>query len=265
MNETPSALWSSPPSEWVPFPFNGRKIRQHDATQTRLTRLDFKNQNRSHSEAMSSYDTPYRLQTSDTAGERAHQGGTTDAGAGAGAGAGIAPVNPKRLPSFNCWSCGGSRPRQQQQPPQQQPQQPQQPPPPPQQDAAGATIPSSFCIIDDFHPLNFKKMLNQQDHDSQINSTSVQSSGPGFKFTGPIVLSKNNKNMNKKQHNEDDDGSVSSSDGSIGWYMTPKERQRLKNDSQLSDADKRIVQYLAMRKFHIPGNGYWEDYFYWYE
>jgi hypothetical protein len=202
---------------------------------------------------MSSCDTPYRLQTSDTAGTRAHQGGTTDAGAGAGAG--IAPVNPKPLPSsINCWgSSGGSRPQQ---------QQPQQPP---QQDAAGATIPSSFCIIDDFHPLNFKKMLNQQDHhdDSQINSTSVQSSGPGFKFTGPIVLSKNNKN--KKQHNEDDDGSVSSSDGSIGWYMTPKERQRLKNDSHLSNEDKRIVQYLAMRKFHIPGNGYWEDYFYWYE
>jgi hypothetical protein len=224
----------------------------------RTTRLDFKNQNRpagatqptSNQEAMSSCDTPYRLQTRDTAGTRAHQGGAN----GAGAGAGIAPN-----PSIN-WSSGGSRARQQDH----QRQQQQPPPQPPQQDAAGATVTSSFCIIDDFHPLNFKKMLNHQDQDSQINSTSVQSSGPGFQFTGPIVLSKNNKN--KKQHNEDDDGSsVSSSEGSIGWYMTPKERQRLKNNSQLSNEDKRIVQYLAMRKFHIPGNGYWEDYFYWYD
>jgi hypothetical protein len=101
---------------------------------------------------------------------------------------------------------------------------------------------SSAFIIDDFHPLHFKKKLKSQ--------PSVQSSGPGFEFTGP-------------SEHDDDDTASNSSLGSIGWYMTKADRHRLRANKELSDDDKRIVQYLAMRKFHIPGNAYWEDYFYW--
>lgn len=99
---------------------------------------------------------------------------------------------------------------------------------------------SSSSIIDDFHPLHFKDKLMKK----QIS----ESSGPGFQFTGPSI--------------NDDNVSVSSL-GSIGWYMTKSARQRLKNNKLLSEQDKKIVQYLAMRKFHIPGNAYWQDYFYW--
>lgn len=102
---------------------------------------------------------------------------------------------------------------------------------------------SSSSIIDDFHPLHFKDKLNRQA--SQLSS----SAGPGFEFTGPSV---------------DEDGISVSSFGSIGWYMTKSARQRLRNNKLLSEDDKKIVQYLAMRKFHIPGNSYWQDYFYWY-
>jgi hypothetical protein len=47
-------------------------------------------------------------------------------------------------------------------------------------------------------------------------------------------------------------------------YMSEQMRYRMKNDETLTKEDKMIIQYLAMRKFHIPGNSYWQDYFYWY-
>jgi hypothetical protein len=130
-------------------------------------------------------------------------------------------------------------------------------------DDVGASSSSSsalpFCTtIDDFHPLNFKRLLNPQ---TQAQAqTSVQSSGPGFEFTGPPIVQKK-----KRNDGDDDNASDTSSSSSIGvgWYMTQQERQRLRNNQQLSAKDKRIVQYLAMRKFHIPGNAFWEDYFYW--
>lgn len=40
-------------------------------------------------------------------------------------------------------------------------------------------------------------------------------------------------------------------------------KERMKNEV-LSDYDKMVIQHLAMRKFHVPGNGYWEDYRFWF-
>lgn len=48
------------------------------------------------------------------------------------------------------------------------------------------------------------------------------------------------------------------------YLMSDAMRERLKTDTSLSDYDKMVIQHLAMRKFHIPGNGFWEDYRYWF-
>lgn len=47
------------------------------------------------------------------------------------------------------------------------------------------------------------------------------------------------------------------------FYMSEQVSFRLQNDKTQSKEDKMTIQYLAMRKFHIPGNGFWEDYMYW--
>lgn len=48
------------------------------------------------------------------------------------------------------------------------------------------------------------------------------------------------------------------------YYLTNSMQDRISHDQTLSEHDKMIIQYLAMRKFHIPGNSYWEDYRFWY-
>ena len=44
------------------------------------------------------------------------------------------------------------------------------------------------------------------------------------------------------------------------FYLTNSMQDRI---NTLSEHDKLIVQYLAMRKFHIPGNTFWADYWFW--
>jgi hypothetical protein len=47
------------------------------------------------------------------------------------------------------------------------------------------------------------------------------------------------------------------------YYLDQKCQERMANDASLSDHDKMIIQRLACRKFHIPGNDFWEDYAFW--
>ena len=49
------------------------------------------------------------------------------------------------------------------------------------------------------------------------------------------------------------------------YYMSPEARDRLVHDSSLSDYDRMLIQRLACRRFHIPGNNFWEDYLFWFE
>jgi hypothetical protein len=51
----------------------------------------------------------------------------------------------------------------------------------------------------------------------------------------------------------------------LDYYLSEQKRNELANDNTLSDHDRMIIQYLACRKFHIPGNSFWEDYSYWYD
>lgn len=56
----------------------------------------------------------------------------------------------------------------------------------------------------------------------------------------------------------------STNDDHPEMYMSVEVQQRFKNDTTLSDYDRMIIQRLACRRFHIPGNTYWEDYIYWF-
>lgn len=47
------------------------------------------------------------------------------------------------------------------------------------------------------------------------------------------------------------------------YYMSERMQNRIQNDESLSGEDKLIIQYLACRKFHIPGNTFMGDYIYW--
>jgi len=48
------------------------------------------------------------------------------------------------------------------------------------------------------------------------------------------------------------------------YFMSEEARNRINFDETLSDYDKMVIQKLAMRKFHIPGNSYWEDWSMWF-
>jgi hypothetical protein len=61
---------------------------------------------------------------------------------------------------------------------------------------------------------------------------------------------------------DDDD---ESNDEHPEYYMSDSMREKIRKDTTLTADDQRIIQYLALRKFHIPGNTFYEDYMYWYE
>jgi hypothetical protein len=48
------------------------------------------------------------------------------------------------------------------------------------------------------------------------------------------------------------------------YYMTEYALSRIDTDETLSDDDVMVIQRLACRKFHMPGNTFWQDYIYWY-
>ena len=47
------------------------------------------------------------------------------------------------------------------------------------------------------------------------------------------------------------------------YYTTDSMRERIDQTDNLSDYDKMVIQHLAMRRWHIPGYSYWEDYRSW--
>lgn len=48
-------------------------------------------------------------------------------------------------------------------------------------------------------------------------------------------------------------------------YLSPETKERIENDTTLTDYDRMVIQRLALRKWHIPGNTFWEDYFFWFD
>jgi hypothetical protein len=62
-----------------------------------------------------------------------------------------------------------------------------------------------------------------------------------------------------------DDDDHESNDEHPEYYMSDSMREKIRKDTTLTADDQRIIQYLALRKFHIPGNTFYEDYMYWYE
>ena len=45
----------------------------------------------------------------------------------------------------------------------------------------------------------------------------------------------------------------------ISYYVSNDVRKRLEDDTKMSEHDKEIIQRLARRSFHLPGNTFWED------
>jgi hypothetical protein len=48
------------------------------------------------------------------------------------------------------------------------------------------------------------------------------------------------------------------------YYMTDSMIDKIQNDSSLTEYDIMVIQRLACRKFHIPGNSFIEDYLFWF-
>lgn len=47
-------------------------------------------------------------------------------------------------------------------------------------------------------------------------------------------------------------------------YLSATMCDRMAHDATLSEHDKMVIQRLACRKFHVPGNTFWEDYRFWF-
>jgi hypothetical protein len=48
------------------------------------------------------------------------------------------------------------------------------------------------------------------------------------------------------------------------YYMTSSMIENIQNDTSLSEYDIMVIQRLACRKFHVPGNSFIEDYLFWF-
>ena len=46
-------------------------------------------------------------------------------------------------------------------------------------------------------------------------------------------------------------------------YLSETIRDRIAHDVNLTERDKSLIQRLACRKFHIPGQTFWQDYWFW--
>jgi hypothetical protein len=82
-------------------------------------------------------------------------------------------------------------------------------------------------------------------------------------MTTPYNLQTDNRSNDPKKRWIMDHGQDDEEDEHFENYISQSMRERMQNDTNLSEEDKRIIQYLALRKFHIPGQTFCQDYIYW--
>lgn len=71
------------------------------------------------------------------------------------------------------------------------------------------------------------------------------------------------RNLNTGDYHLADDNEESDLDHPE-YYMSNSFIEKVKNDKTLTEHDIMIIQRLACRKFHIPGQTFWEDYQFWF-
>jgi len=52
---------------------------------------------------------------------------------------------------------------------------------------------------------------------------------------------------------------VDDDDDDVDYFINDDLRRRLREDTDMTHHDKEVIQRLARRSFHIPGNSFWED------
>ena len=48
-------------------------------------------------------------------------------------------------------------------------------------------------------------------------------------------------------------------DDDVSYFMTEDVRKRIREDTSMTEHEKDVVQRLARRSFHLPGNSFWQD------
>jgi hypothetical protein len=59
-------------------------------------------------------------------------------------------------------------------------------------------------------------------------------------------------------------GALNDDDSHPEYYVSLAFLEKMNNDDTISDHDKMVIQRLACRKFHIPGQTFWQDYSVWF-
>lgn len=67
-------------------------------------------------------------------------------------------------------------------------------------------------------------------------------------------------NLNNKSFGTLDDDDCSHPE----YYVSQAFLEKMNNDQTLNEHDKMVIQRLACRKFHIPGQTFWQDYIFWF-
>lgn len=104
---------------------------------------------------------------------------------------------------------------------------------------------------------------NSSDRSPSSSAHSISNTGERT-MTTPYSLQTDVRSNSKTQNWIMDHGQGDEEDEHFEYYISQSMRERMNNDTNLTEEDKRIIQYLALRKFHIPGQTFWQDYRYWY-
>lgn len=118
-------------------------------------------------------------------------------------------------------------------------------------------MPSPRSRKNDSNDNVYIQMSDRSDHNEksprrqESRQSSSSSDGRPAPNNAPVVIW-------SEMYDSDDDNDV---EGFATYYMSSTQRNRM-ND--LSEEDKIVTQRLAMRRFHLPGKSWWEDWVSWF-
>jgi hypothetical protein len=120
-----------------------------------------------------------------------------------------------------------------------------------------STIATKMTTIADYQCLDdgVYKQRQQQQQQQKRNTGSKKDSAKRRKFSTIY---------NEDCDDDSDDDYFHIPHPRPEYYMTESMIDKIQNDSSLTEYDIMVIQRLACRKFHVPGNSFIEDYLFWF-
>jgi hypothetical protein len=132
--------------------------------------------------------------------------------------------------------------------------------------AAATTTPTPITNYQRFDP----PLNNNLSYDSEDSYRSVNSQRPYTSYNymstsirDRIYYNNNQYHINTNNNNNNSNATTRSNISTTPLAPNSDQQQQQQQQLLLTEEDQQRIQYLALRKFHIPGHTFTQDYIYW--